>query len=244
MKQKTLLLFQLCLAVFAFYALLKYPGNSRYLVSLACLVGMFVVAKVETSLMQDKDDEKGQRNDMRQTHEMETALRPLDCLLKSNNVLLLTDAIQYLIHDLGLSATVPRDQSGIDRLVSIPGMEVTFGLKILSDVADLNGNLDKWEELAQFDLGRGMERRLLIITGNSKTEAGDSEQESGDFSVYTQKLLAARHLVAMTTLTLRRIYLLCKKKNIAPKKLFRLIQQHPGGVFQLEQYAKHRNQSA
>lgn len=244
MKQKTLLLFQLCLGVFAFYALLKYPGNSRYLVSLACLVGMFVVAKVETSLMQDEDDEKGQRNDMRQPDETETALRPLDCLLKSNSVLLLTDAIQYLMHDLGLPVTVAPDQSGMDRVVSIPGMEVTFGLKILSDVADLNGNLDKWEELAQFDLGKGMGRRLLIITGNSKTEAGDSEQEARGFSEYTQKLLAARHLVAMTTLTLRRIYLLCKKKNIDPKKLFRLIQHHPGGVFQLEQYAKRRNQGA
>jgi hypothetical protein len=89
-----------------------------------------------------------------------------------------------------------------------------------------------------------MERRLLIITGNSKSQGGDSEQEPRRFSVYTQKLLAARHLVAMTTLTLGRIYVLCKKKNIAPKKVFRLIQQHPGGVFQLEQYAKHSNQSA
>jgi hypothetical protein len=61
MKQKTLLRFQLCLAAFAFYALLKYPGNSRFLVSLACLVVMFVVAKFETSLTEGKNEEEGQR---------------------------------------------------------------------------------------------------------------------------------------------------------------------------------------
>jgi len=50
MKQKTLLLFQLFLLIFAFYVLLSYSGNQCLLVSLACLMGMFVLGKVETSV--------------------------------------------------------------------------------------------------------------------------------------------------------------------------------------------------
>jgi len=64
MKQKTLLLFQLFLAVFAFYALVNYPGSSRFLVPLACLVGMFVIAKVEPSLTERAGLQHGPGDDV------------------------------------------------------------------------------------------------------------------------------------------------------------------------------------
>ena len=58
MKQKTLLLFQLFLAVFAIYAVLKYSGNQRLLVPLTCLFTMFVLGKVETAVAEkDKKDQ-------------------------------------------------------------------------------------------------------------------------------------------------------------------------------------------
>ena len=60
MKQKTLLLFQLLLAVFAFYAVLKYTGSQRLTVPLFCLLGMFVVSKVE-SMVTEGDDIKEQK---------------------------------------------------------------------------------------------------------------------------------------------------------------------------------------
>jgi len=57
--------------------------------------------------------------------------------VKSKNVLLLTDAIHHLMQDLGLAVSPSPDQPAIDRLVRLPGTEVTFGLKILSDVTEL-----------------------------------------------------------------------------------------------------------
>jgi hypothetical protein len=237
MKGKTLLLFQLLLAVFAFYALLKYPGNLRLLVSLACLVGMFVIAKVEMSLTERKNHEEDHSSDTR-------SLQSLDCLLKSKNVLLLTDAIHYLIQDLGLPVAVSTDHPGVDRLVRIPATQVTFGLKILGDVAELDGNWDKWDELASFDLDKDRKRRLLIIASNCTKEAAEGEQKYQNFSGQTEILLSAKQVVAMTTLTLSKIYLFCKKKNLDAKKLFHLIQHHPGGVFQLEHYLRRSNQAA
>ena len=117
MKQKTLLLFQLFLAVFAVYAVLKYSGNQRLYVPLTCLLTMFLVGKVETAVTeQDKKDKKQKVRADRKAAEQRT-FKPVDCLLKSNNLLLLTDAIQYLLNDLGLKVSRSPDQSVIDRLI-------------------------------------------------------------------------------------------------------------------------------
>jgi hypothetical protein len=142
------------------------------------------------------------------------------------------------MQDLGLAVSPSPDHPAIDRLVRLPGTEVTFGLKILSDVTELKEDWDKWEELASFDLGKGGKRRLLIIGSNCIEEAREGEQRYRNFSVNAQKLLTARHVVAITTLTLYKIYLLCKKKKVGIKTIFHPIQHHPGGVFQLERSAQ------
>jgi hypothetical protein len=236
MKQKTLLLFQLFLLIFTCYALLKYSGNQRLLVSLACLVSMFAVGKVETTVRERSNQETGQGKDMRKKDETEATSEALDCLLKSKNVLLLADASQCLLQDLGLSVSPSLHDPAIDRLVTIPGMQMTWGLKILSDVTELKDNWDKWEELTPFDLGKGGKRRLVIIGSNCIKEAADRQKRYKNFSANAQKLLSAWQVVAMTTLTLCKIYLFCKKKKLDIKTIFYRIQHHPGGVFQLEHY--------
>jgi len=237
MKQKALLLFQLFLVILASYALLKYSGNQRLLMSLGCLLSMLVIGRVETSVTEVSKVEKGKSNDIGKKDKTKTTSQALDCLVKSKNVLLLTDAIHYLMQDLGLAVSLSRDHPAIDRLVRIPGTEVTFGLKILSGVTELNESWDKWGELANFDLGKGGKRRLLIIGSNCIKEAGEGEQRYRNFSQDARKLLSARHAVAMTTLTLCKIYLLCKKKKVGIKTIFYPIQHHPGGVFQLKRSA-------
>jgi hypothetical protein len=237
MKQTSLLLFQLFLIIFAFYALLKYTGSQRFLVSLTCLASMYVVGKVETDHTERSED------DVIKKDETKTTLHALDRLLKSKNLQVLIDAIQTLLQDLGLVVSPSPDHTAISRLVRIPGMKVTFGLKILSDVAELDENWDKWEknqwkELDSFDLGKGGKRRSLIICSNWVEEAGDRSGKYNNFSVNIQKLLSARQIVAMTTLTLYQIYMLCKKNKMDIKRIFHHIQHHPGGVFQLKSSAK------
>jgi len=234
MKQKTLLLFQLFLLIFAFHALLSYTGSQRLLVSLGCLVGMLVIGKVETSVTERGRQEEGESSDMGKKDEAKSASQALDCLVKSKNVLLLTDAVHYLMQDLGLAVSPSPDHPGIDRLVRIPGTDDTFGLKIVSDVTELNGDWDKWEELASFDQGKGGKRRLLIIGSSSVKEAAEGEPKYRNFSANAREILSAKHLVAITTLTLYKIYVLCKKKKVGIKRIFHPIQHHPGGVFQLE----------
>ena len=245
MKQKTLLLFQLFLAVFAVYAVLKYSGNQRLYVPLTCLFTMFLVGKVETAVTEKSKKEEKRRARADKRAEEKRTFKPVDCLLKSKNVLLLTDAIHYLLNDLGLKVSSSPDQSIIERLIrASDNSEVTIGLKVLSDFGELIENCDRCGELSQFDAGKGGEKRLLLIGSNSTHGEGDDKPQFSDFSANIQSLLSSRSIVAMTTLTFYKIYLLCQKKNVNPTAILDLIHRHPGGVFRLEQYMKSSSQAA
>jgi hypothetical protein len=236
--QRTLQLFQLFLLVFAFYMPVRDSANPRLLVSLACLVTVFLVGKVEASYAQRSKGEEREASEITKKDGTKTAAQALDWLLKSKNVQLLTDATQYLLRDLGLVVSPCLERPAVDRLFTIPGMQVTWGVKVLGDVGDLNEDWDQWEGLAGFDLGKGGERRLLIIGNNHIKGRGDHQQEYRSFSPNSQKLLSTRKVVAVTTLTLGKIYVSCKKKKADIKTIFGTIQHHPGGVFQLEHFAR------
>jgi len=245
MKQKTLLLFQLLLAVFSIYAVLKYTGNQRLLIPLTCLVAMFLVGKVETAVTESEKRTKGGKTKKRKQAEEKTTFKPVDCLLKSKNVLLLTDAIHYLLNELGLKVSRSPDQSFIDRLVRTDDdKQVTFGLKVLGDVGELSENWESWQKVTDFDMGKGGNRRLVLISSNTTQEEDDGKPKFSDFPANIQSLLSSKNIVAMTTLTFYKIYLLCQKKSVKPGAIFDLIHRHPGGVFRLEQYMKGSKQAA
>jgi hypothetical protein len=149
MKHKTLLPFQLFLIIFAFFALSKYSGNQCLDVSLVCRVSTFLVGKVETRITEPTEQDKALIGGTSKEGDRQVALRVLDYLLKNKNLLL--HAIHYLLQDLGLVILASPDYPAIERLVRIPGSEVTYGVKILSDVAELNENWDKREELVSVD---------------------------------------------------------------------------------------------
>jgi hypothetical protein len=233
MKLKTLLLFQLFLLVFALYALLTFSGNQRYLVSLACLVSMLIVGKIEVGVKErsahkEQIDEEGEKDATKFIKES------LDCLIKSKNVFLITDAVQHLLKDLGLSVSLSPEFPAIDRLAKLPGSEVTLGLKVIGDVAEVSEDWDQWKELSDFDLGEAGKRRLLIIGSNCVKGTEESELKYRNYPAEARNSLSDRHVVGITTLTLYKIYLLCKKKKLDIQRIFSPIQQYPGGVFKVD----------
>lgn len=232
MKLKTLLLFQLFLLVFALYALLTFSGNQRYLVSLACLVSMLIIGKIEVGV-KERSAHKEHIEEAGKKDETKSIKESLECLIKSKNVLLLTDAIHHLLKDLGLSVSLSPEFPAIDRLVKLPGSEVTLGLKVLGDVAEVNEDWDQWKELSDFDLGKAGKRRLLLIGSNCVKVPEESELKYRNYPADAQKCLSDRHVVGITTLTLYKIYLLCKKKKLDIQRIFSPIQQSPGGVFKV-----------
>ena len=238
MKQKTLLLFQLLLAVYAFYSVVTYTDNLQLWVPLSCLIGMFIISKLEAKVTNGGTKAKVTSEGSRRETPGEKAFNPLECLLKSKNVLLLTDAIHQLLRDLGLEVIRSPRHNGLDRVVRLPGNQLTLGLKILSDVEELSPEWDKWEELTAFDLAKGGELRLVLVGSNSLPESEGGRPRFTNFSGPIQSFLAEQKIVALTTLTLFKMYLLCKQKNVQAEAIFRLVHCHSGGVFQLEDYAQ------
>jgi len=244
MKQKTLLLFQLLLAVFAFYSALTYSGNQRLIVPLFCLLGMIVVGKVETWITEGDVKKNQQKMEADPGVEDAVPFKPADTLLKSKNVLLLIDAIHYLLKDLGLTVSRSPEELSIDRVVRAPDNQITLGVKVLGDVAELTESWNSWEELSEFDQGERGERRLLLIGSNTLAGGEEGKPRFADFSAHTHTLLSSKNVVAMTTLTLYKIYLLCKNRSVDPSVILDLIHRHPGGVFRLEKYMKRSTQAA
>jgi hypothetical protein len=245
MKLKTLLLFQLLLAVFSIYSVLKYSGNQRMIIPLTCLVAMFLIGKVETAVAEREKWIKDKKAKAGKGIKGKSTFKPVDCLLKSKNVLLLTDAIHYLLNELGLKVSRSPDQSFLDRLVRTDdNKQVTFGLKVFGDIGELDENWENWQEVTDFDMGKGGNRRVVLISSNTIDEEADGRPKFSDFSVTMQSLLSSKNIVAMTTLTFYKIYLLCQKKSVKPGAIFDLIHRHPGGVFRLEQYMKGSKQAA
>jgi hypothetical protein len=148
------------------------------------------------------------------------------------------------LNELGLKVSRSPDQSLIDRLIRTEDDAVTYGLKVLGDVGELSENWESWEEVTDFDMGKGGNRRLLLIGSNTTDEEVDGKPKFSDFSANIQGLLSSKNIIAMTTLTFYKIYLLCQKKSVKPKAIFDLIHHHPGGVFRLEQYMKGSKQAA
>ena len=238
MKQKTLLLFQLFLAVYAFYSVLTYKDDLKLLMPLLCLIGMFVVSRIEAKVTQRSSEKKLQSQEGKGGAAARKAFNPLESLLKSKSVLVLTDAVHFLLRDLGLEVGRSPQHNALDRVVRIPGNEVAFGLKVFGDVAELTPEWDRWNEITVLDVAKGGDLRLLIVGGNSVPGPDGSRPRFTDFPQPIQSFLKEQKIVALTTLTLFKIHHLCKEKKLEPAAIFRLVHGHPGGVFQLEDYAK------
>jgi hypothetical protein len=244
MKQKTLLLFQLLLAVYAFYSVVTYSGNLQLWAPLFCLIGMFIITKIEAKVTKGGTRAAVTSQQTKAESPGKQTFNPLECLLKSKNVLLLTDAIHQLLRDLGLEVIRSPHHNALDRIVRLPGNQLTLGLKILSDIRELSPGWDKWEALTAFDLAKGGELRLVLVGSNSVPEPGGGRPRFTNFPAPIQSFLAEQKIVALTTLTLFKMYLLCKQKNLEASAVFRLVHCHPGGVFQLEDYAKRPSAAA
>jgi len=225
------MVFELLLIVFAVFALLNYKGSQKSLIPLACLVGALLVDKRASTLTNQNGKQLSHDQDLFKNKETRKSEEALEALLNNKNVLILTDAVNNLLQDLNIKVSPTPDHPCIDRILKVPGIVGEFGLVLINDVAKLKEDWGNWDKVADFDLGKGGEQRLLIIASNSTSDSGGSKSKFKDFPSETQGVLLAKHVVAMTTLTFSKIYRLCKKKKVPLVKIFHLIQQHPGGVF-------------
>ena len=203
--KKTLQLFQLLLAVFGLYAAIKYPGSYKYIVSLGSLVLVWILEKIEFSVdPENASDQTPAKQSAPGTEQGQYPKQQLEQLLHSKNVILLTDIILGLLRDLGLSITLCPEYKFIDRMLRLEGTSGLIGLKIVADVAEPDAEWDQWDQISDFT-GAGGRARLLIIANNA---AGGTREAAKfkNFSTHTNRLMADKNVVGLTTSTLHNIY--------------------------------------
>lgn len=238
LKKRTLQLFQLLLAVFGVYLCVELTGIARLLLPLALLLTIVILDRFETIV---GEDEEGHTPPA--TRALSAKKDKLALLLHSKNRVVLLDVVDNLLQDMQINSVGATGVKNIDRLLSLSGLPVRFGLRVINDVKRLDKDWDYWQSVSSFEQGKNGRQRALLIVNNARKMGKNGRYEYREISTESIDLLSSREVVALTTLTFYKIYRLCLEKNRDTAAIFRLIRQHPGGEFQLEDYVKKRTVS-
>lgn len=231
--KRTLQLFQLLIVVFGFYAALKYPDRYKNIVALSSVVVVGILDRMESFF--EKKKETLARERIRQTvaDEADHSQKVLDALVRTKNSLMLLDAVQALLRELGLPVAPCPAHAAVDRVVSLEEPPLQMGIKVVGDVGDLNKEWEQLDHADGFIKGEGGQLRLLLIVQNGTGQPHSGDQEFAKIPNQAAKLLAEGHTVAITTQTLAQIFRLCKETDQGAKRIFDRIYHHPGGLFSL-----------
>jgi len=232
--KRTLQLFQLLIVVFGLYAALKYAGPAKNIVALSSIIVVILLDRMESFFDRANADllarEKARQPAADQKGQAE---KNLEILRHGKNNLMVADAVQALLRDLGLAVTPCGEYPMLDRIVKVEEQTMHMAMKVVGDLDDLTREWEHLDPADGFIKGEGGQLRLLLIVNAAATHSQSGDQEFDKIPNQTGKFLAARHTVAITTQTVAQIYRLCKEMHQNPKRVFGRIYHHPGGLFQL-----------
>jgi len=232
----TLLLFQLLLAVFGIYAALKYSDMAKLTVPLVCLLGMFFVGKLEKKLKTKKGEEESPEKEHDTSEKNKDELDTVKYILWGKNELMLVDAVHSVLRDLGLQVTKMPKYPTIDRIVRIPGSQMTFGMQIIGSEREVSGDNSKLNQALQFEREKENGEKTIIIANSHCTISLTEREKLEDFSKEALRRMGPTKVVGLNTFTLYKVWALCKYKGKDVKDILKLLFNHPGGLFRIEEY--------
>jgi hypothetical protein len=231
-----LILFQLLLAVFGIYAALKYTEMAKLYVPLGCLIVMFFVGKLERGLKKKEGDEQSQEGKPGASENKEDQLDTVKYILWGKNELMLVDSVHSVLKDLGLQVTKTPKYSTIDRIVKVPGSPMTFGMQVIGSQIDVKGNNNKFNQALEFEREKENGEKTIIIANAHNSISLAEREKLEDFSRDALLRMEPAKVVGLNTFTLYKIWALCKYKGKDVKEILKLLFNHPGGVFKIEEY--------
>lgn len=231
-----LLLFQLLLATFGIYGALKYSEMAKLYVPLACLLGMFFVGKLEKRLkVRQQEDESAEREHgapENKGDEFDT----VKYILWGKNELMLVDAVHSVLRDLDLQVSKTPKYPIIDRIVKIPGSHMTFGMQVIGSEREVRGDNSKFNQALQFEREKqNGEKTVIIANAHHNISLAERERRT-DFSRDALMRMEPTRVVSLNTFTLYKVWALCKYKGKNVKDILKLLFNHPGGLFRIEDY--------
>jgi len=231
-----LLLFQLLLATFGIYGALKYSEMAKLYVPLACLLGMFFVGKLEKRLkVRQQEDESAEREHgapENKGDEFDT----VKYILWGKNELMLVDAVHSVLRDLDLQVSKTPKYPIIDRIVKIPGSHMTFGMQVIGSEREVRGDNSKFNQALQFEREKQNGEKTVIIANAHHNISLAERERRKDFSRDALMRMEPTRVVSLNTFTLYKVWALCKYKGKNVKDILKLLFNHPGGLFRIEDY--------
>lgn len=232
----TLLLFQLLLAIFGFYAALKYSTMAKLYIPLVCLTAMFLVAKLESRLKGSEDEEQQPTEGEPDASEQGDQLDTVKYILWGKNELMLVDAVHSVLRDLGLQVTKAPEYPSIDRIVKVPGSRMTFGMQVIGSQVEVRGDNSKFNQALQFEREKENGEKTIIIANTHHNISLAEREKLDDFSRDALMRMEPIRVVGLNTFTLYKIWALCKYKGKDVKEILHVLFNHPGGLFRIEEY--------
>lgn len=228
-------LLQLFLAVFSIYSVLRFPEDVKYYIILGCLILMLVIswadkgkkkAILEKNLKPGIDASMGKDPAAAKEQVAEALLWP-------KNELILTDAVHFVLKDLGLKVSPGVNYHSVDRIVKIPETQQTFGVEVMMSHNEAEQNHPKFSRALEFEREKKKKEKTLIIAGthtrlpvSERGKVDDVSKQLGDF-------LIRHNMSLITTYRLYEVWQRAKEGQNVIVGIFEELYSHPGGVFPL-----------
>lgn len=232
--RRTIQLFQLLIIIFAGYGYFHFSEEIRLNLLLGCMVVTYILEKMDTLVLDKQKLQKLLKEKKIEHVTKKKSFTPLNTLMEDKTTDQLREAIKRILKKLRFVVASPKQAEGVDFEFWTPGSKSVLGLKVFDSVGDLEQELLDVGPPAALDEQEN-NHRVVFIAGNIDGE-GDAEEIylQDDFSPKIKDFLQQNRLLAMTTSTLREIYLVCSKRRIDPRLFLRHFQEHAGGVFRME----------
>lgn len=232
----TLLLFQLLLAVFGVYGALKYSGMAKLYVPLASLLAMFFITKVEQRLKTGEAEEESPGAQSSGSDTKGDQFETVKYILWGKNELMLVDAVHSVLRDLGLQVTKTPKYPTIDRIIKVPGSHMSFGMQVIGSAFEVAADNSKLNQALEFEREKQNGEKTIVIANTHHDISLAEREKLEDFSREALMRMEPTRVVGLNTFTLYKIWALCKYKGKDVKQILKLLFNHPGGLFSIEEY--------
>ena len=233
-----LALIQLLLAVLAIYSALAFSEELKLFAPLGCLVGMFIVSRIEKWKSENETTRKNflQSEIDKASKKESTAIKDqdffaIDSLLWPKSELLLIDVVHSVFKDLGFKISTGINYQSVDRILKIPGTSVAFGVQILMSEGEVEGNHPKINRALQFETEKREDEKSLIIASTHTRLPLSERSQVSHLSKEVSHFLSRHNMTLITTHHLYGLWQKAKGGEIDIFNFFEQVYSHSNGTF-------------
>jgi hypothetical protein len=231
-------LLQLLLGVFAVYGAFNFKGDTRLYTALACLISMFVIGRLDKERFEKKEArknflksemEKISNNDATVAKDQDLFI--VNSLLWPKGELVLTDAVHFVMRDLGLRVSTGGKYGSVDRMVSIPDSRMFFGVEILLSDEHVEKNHPKIDRALEFEKEKKENEKTVIIASTHIHHPLSEREGLNEISIGLNEFLAGCQITLMSAYTLYQLWQKSKAGETDIREVFKTLYSHRGGIF-------------